>query len=665
MLNNRVNKVVYIYSLENPLTNDIRYIGKTVNLKRRLKGHLDEAKELNSKITYKVSWIRSLLKQGIVPVLNIIDEVKENEWEFWEKHYISLYRSWGFKLTNGTEGGDGNMCWQKHHKEETKRKISEAHKGKHKTKEHKKNLGLARSNPVISINVRTGEQIEYASLKEAAFLNNTCIPTLNHYMKTKTPYNDLEYTLKFKRRIVNYPKQRVQGVRINKKIYQIDFNKKVIGIWNNASDIMVNVFNKSTGDTSLIHSVCRSKGKQTYHNYFWIYETDLNNSYIIGDYINEINLQTKNKEILLYEGYVPKFSFKSISEAARYFKTSDVTIGNYLKSQKLFNGLYLIKEKPTFNKRKLGYREIIYSKEQLLSYSNEKLKEIVEEFYDMVKGTEFPYHETKENLNEILKQINKFDFNILLKENIFNNMTSARGVSYLKSIFKNYYHCKYKDGLTPIEIWFNEKTLKEVIRYRVGLNNSRETFNLCLHQVIRGISARRSTISFFKPIVAAAIYKYFLKGKENPIVIDPCAGFGGRLLGFKSIYPNGTYIGIEPQKETYNNLLKLASQLPGEIKLYNCKLEEYKESKVCDLTFTSIPYFDKEEYNNEFNYQSFEEWKDSFIKELLTYQNLLINLPIELQEQLNLKYKELYYLKNGTSHFNKSVSEKKEYILQL
>ena len=33
--------------------------------------------------------------------------VPEREWEFWEEHYIWLYRSYGFKLTNLTFGGDG------------------------------------------------------------------------------------------------------------------------------------------------------------------------------------------------------------------------------------------------------------------------------------------------------------------------------------------------------------------------------------------------------------------------------------------------------------------------------------------------------------------------------------------------------------------------------
>jgi len=39
--------------------------------------------------------------------IEIIDEVPTSEWEFWEKHYISLFKSWGFELINKNIGGGG------------------------------------------------------------------------------------------------------------------------------------------------------------------------------------------------------------------------------------------------------------------------------------------------------------------------------------------------------------------------------------------------------------------------------------------------------------------------------------------------------------------------------------------------------------------------------
>lgn len=129
---------VFIYELTDPRTGEPRYIGKTNNVSIRLSNHL-KPKALSVK-TKKNSWIKSLLKLNLKPVLNIIDEVDENNWEFWERHYISLYKSWGFRLTNGTNGGDSGPSHEgKKRSEETKRKMSESIK-KSRTPELKKQI---------------------------------------------------------------------------------------------------------------------------------------------------------------------------------------------------------------------------------------------------------------------------------------------------------------------------------------------------------------------------------------------------------------------------------------------------------------------------------------------------------------------------------------------
>lgn len=49
-----------------------------------------------------------------------LDNVEDKEWNFWEKHYISLFKSWGFNLENKNEGGGGLS----NHSEKTKEKMS-------------------------------------------------------------------------------------------------------------------------------------------------------------------------------------------------------------------------------------------------------------------------------------------------------------------------------------------------------------------------------------------------------------------------------------------------------------------------------------------------------------------------------------------------------------
>jgi len=131
--------LTYIYSLEYPEGN-IRYIGKSNNPKKRFSNHLEDYKKLPK--TYKKNWIKSLLKRGLKPILSIIDEVLQEEWPFWEIHYISLYKSWGFKLTNSTDGGEGTDNFN--HSEETKEKLRKFHIGKIHSEESKRKMSESR-----------------------------------------------------------------------------------------------------------------------------------------------------------------------------------------------------------------------------------------------------------------------------------------------------------------------------------------------------------------------------------------------------------------------------------------------------------------------------------------------------------------------------------------
>jgi hypothetical protein len=93
----------YIYTLSDPRTKEVRYVGKTVNPKQRRHNHSNVARD---KGTHKRNWINQLKQNNLCPIFEIIDEVEEN-WKFWEKYWIQQFKAWGFSLTNATLGGDG------------------------------------------------------------------------------------------------------------------------------------------------------------------------------------------------------------------------------------------------------------------------------------------------------------------------------------------------------------------------------------------------------------------------------------------------------------------------------------------------------------------------------------------------------------------------------
>lgn len=108
---------VYIYTLEHPVTGVIRYVGKTINPKSRLKGHMWGC---GAKIRSKSqSWIYSIKKDGLKPVMKILDEVTESTWSDAEMYWIEQFRQWGFKLYNEVAGGYG-APGRKHTEEQRK-----------------------------------------------------------------------------------------------------------------------------------------------------------------------------------------------------------------------------------------------------------------------------------------------------------------------------------------------------------------------------------------------------------------------------------------------------------------------------------------------------------------------------------------------------------------
>jgi len=326
----------------------------------------------------------------------------------------------------------------------------------------------------------------------------------------------------------------------------------------------------------------------------------------------------------------------------------------------------------------LKYKQVIISKEyfkmcldtkgaKYLKSYNWLLKKFIRTFVPVL-----PYPDLEENLLGVMDKLSTMDigkaYNKETRE--FSNNISTVGHNYLKHHFKSYWKSKFNGNPSPVEAWLDDKIMQEVIDYRVGCNNSGEIFDFSLHQLIRGLSARRITVSFFKPLLAAAIYRHYLGNNSVPVVLDPCSGFGGRLLGFKGIYPMGKYIGCEPNMDTYNELIKLKENGKWEdtVEIYNCKFEDfinYNNYKF-DLIFTSIPYYDIEIYSNNTEYKSFDEWQNTFIKSIERYSknNCYINVPAELCNRLGWKDIDSY-ISSNRSHFDKKVGKKLDPIIKL
>lgn len=91
-----------IYSLSDPTTGEIRYVGKTKHkLDRRLRQHL--SRSIAGGPQHVNKWIRLLQVNNISPVIELIEEVED--WQTAERTWISYFITNGANLTNIDPGG--------------------------------------------------------------------------------------------------------------------------------------------------------------------------------------------------------------------------------------------------------------------------------------------------------------------------------------------------------------------------------------------------------------------------------------------------------------------------------------------------------------------------------------------------------------------------------
>jgi len=206
----------YIYCLKHPITEEIRYVGKTKNPKNRYKKHLDSYKLVRKgrNKQYVSRWINKLKNQELEPVMKILIECNSLNVDYCETQLISHYKQF-CKLTNISGGGEGDTM-----SEEGKKILSERMKGnKHGvgrkvTEEQKKKLSLSimgdknpsRKNmkPVIQYDLNMNIIKEWLSGEDAAKGLRIDPSNINRCLNNKPHYKSAGgFIWKFKKEVKN------------------------------------------------------------------------------------------------------------------------------------------------------------------------------------------------------------------------------------------------------------------------------------------------------------------------------------------------------------------------------------------------------------------------------------------------------------------------------
>jgi len=194
--------------------------------------------------------------------------------------------------------------------------------------------------------------------------------------------------------------------------------------------------------------------------------------------------------------------------------------------------------------------------------------------------------------------------------------TSRMGMKLSEHYCPNFYDIESSTGNSFKSLWI-PSNLEKILRW-----NRKSHSTPYLSELKRGIyfCCGLTKNTMYRPqMMKLACIKY-----KPEIVLDPCAGWGGRMLGAVSY--GAQYIAFEPNTTTYNNLVSMANFLgiQNKVRLI-CddarNMKQYNLPKV-DLVLTSPPYFDLEVYTHEqtqsiTNTPTYQDWADGFLREVI------------------------------------------------
>ena len=211
------------------------------------------------------------------------------------------------------------------------------------------------------------------------------------------------------------------------------------------------------------------------------------------------------------------------------------------------------------------------------------------------------------------------DWNALIKWNArVDTMASTQrvGMKLCEHFFPNFFDIENKDGNSFKSLWKADK-LEKVLRW-----NRKSHSTPYLSELRRGIyfNYKLAKSTMYRPQMA----KMVVTNLGAKRVLDPCAGWGGRMLG--SVAAGAEYVAFEPNSETYEGLLKLIKLLGIEDKVRIIKdsaleMDKYDIGEF-DLILTSPPYFDLEVYSHEDTQSikgcdTYSMWVNNFLKPLI------------------------------------------------
>lgn len=227
-------------------------------------------------------------------------------------------------------------------------------------------------------------------------------------------------------------------------------------------------------------------------------------------------------------------------------------------------------------------------------------------------------------------ELTAYDRSVLWKNGVIG--TSNHGLGLCWHYHPHHWNVKCAGARTAIQTWEDDDKLRAAIRkaitqpYLKWSHTRDERGPYLAPSHLRAALRRASSVqrvSCFRPTAAAVVYDRFCGGATW----DPCAGFGGRLLGAIASRSVTRYVACDPAGKTVSGLRRMIGDMAHltstACEVHKIPAEEYKpEAKSFDLVFTSPPYGRTEIYSDEptqscHRYPLVAAWTERFLRPIM------------------------------------------------
>lgn len=185
------------------------------------------------------------------------------------------------------------------------------------------------------------------------------------------------------------------------------------------------------------------------------------------------------------------------------------------------------------------------------------------------------------------------------------------------SVHQHRYRARYQNNVSVVDAFNDDDKLRRALQFQLDCGDP-----VTPHRLLNALSALHKGPLNFPPALARWLVDQY--APDGGTVLDPCSGYGGRLLGTLASSRNVNYVGADVEPDSVDGNRRLAALLRAEnrVEQFQRAVEDPIEWPRADLVLVGPPYFNRENYGVisatiVSHYPTYQDWVRGFLTTLI------------------------------------------------